>query len=351
MPLYTENGIVVTLKFPYLIGHHSDIKELDFLVFWAGKNVMSINWIPFCLLNDGCVGSKFKDALSCAVSRVPDTHGKVFATSDNKRLKRMPITSDDIWPMLLEFHLLFRCGEIPNSRSSMVRTCDKFYRAHGKTQISDARVIVRPKPIFNNKLVVAIDHKAMFVSRDEILVVVWPRNGLNSLVVYITTRIKLEMISIPNNDLAWTRGGHNLFAVFLPFELIKWLVMFILALTQETRTHSRSIIWIIEIIHRLFNGFICGINVFCISVAGIHCWAVIRIKIIVVLQFIVMNLIIIWINLLLLICTFLRQVMLPSKHLILVALHKVLDRIIVHHSFKIKKLICYKILIDNYKCD
>ena len=74
--------------------------------------------------------------------------------------------------MLLEFHLLFRCGEIPNSRSSMVRTCDKLYRAHGKTQISDARVIVRPKSIFDDKLIVTIDHKAMLISRDEVLVVV-----------------------------------------------------------------------------------------------------------------------------------------------------------------------------------
>ena len=54
----------------------------------------------------------------------------------------------------------------------MVRTCDKLYRAHGKTQISDARVIVRPKSIFDDKLIVTIDHKAMLISRDEVLVVV-----------------------------------------------------------------------------------------------------------------------------------------------------------------------------------
>ena len=86
----------MTLEFPYLIGHHSDIEELDFLVFRAGENVGAVDGIPFCLLNDGCVGSEFKDALSCAVSRVPDTHGKVFAASNNKRLKRVPIASDDI---------------------------------------------------------------------------------------------------------------------------------------------------------------------------------------------------------------------------------------------------------------
>ena len=74
VPLKAEDGVVVTFKLSDLIGHHSYIKELDFLVFRAGQDVSTVDRIPFCLLNDGSMGPEFKDAFSCAVSRIPDTH-------------------------------------------------------------------------------------------------------------------------------------------------------------------------------------------------------------------------------------------------------------------------------------
>lgn len=41
----------------------------------------------------------------------------------------------------------------------------------------------------------------MFIARDEILMIVGPRDGLDSLIVNITTGVKEEMVSIPNDDL------------------------------------------------------------------------------------------------------------------------------------------------------
>lgn len=96
VPLQAEDGVVVTLELPHLVRHHSDVKQLDFLVFRARQNVGTIDGIPFCLLNDGCMGPEFKNALSCAVSGVPDTHGKVFAPRNDKRLKWVPVAGDDI---------------------------------------------------------------------------------------------------------------------------------------------------------------------------------------------------------------------------------------------------------------
>lgn len=84
----------------------------------------------------------------------------------------------------------------------MVGTCDKFHRAHGKTQVPDARVIVRAESIFDDKLIVTIDDKAVFISCDEIFVVVRPRDGLDSLVVHIATGVERQLISVPDDDLA-----------------------------------------------------------------------------------------------------------------------------------------------------
>ena len=98
----------------FFISQNPDVPKLNFLVLGPREKIIAVYRVPFNLLYRVGVRLQLEQTLFGVVPRVPNQHGLVLTSSDNQRVKWMPIASGNLLSVLLEFTLHFRRSEIPN---------------------------------------------------------------------------------------------------------------------------------------------------------------------------------------------------------------------------------------------
>ena len=107
VPFEDVDGVFVAVKFVYFLLHIPNIIQFNLAIFTTCEQISSINWVPFDLLNCGCVGEMLEDAFSVDATRIPYANCVICASSADQRLNRMPIHSSYIRVMLLKQIFLF----------------------------------------------------------------------------------------------------------------------------------------------------------------------------------------------------------------------------------------------------
>ena len=162
MPSNHVDGVIVPLQTMNLLLCPSQIKKLDLLVSASSQEPVAIHWIPLCLGDLIVVCLNCVDAFASSTG-VPNLHIVVFAASNAKRLKGMPLTAFYIRPVVLEGKLFSRCGEVEDLRSSVLGAGHELQTGLRKREVANAGFVVSLKLVFLLAQEIRVDDPALFV--------------------------------------------------------------------------------------------------------------------------------------------------------------------------------------------
>lgn len=228
----------------------ADVKKLNLLIATAGEEPVSVYRVPPGLGHLVVVGLNGVHALASR-SGVPNLDIVVFAASNAQRLERVPLAGFDVGSVVFESELVSGGRKVKNLGCAVVGARHELQTRLRKRQVVDPGFVVGFELVFLSQLVVGVHDTALFVARDDELVVVAHRDCLHGLRVPVhraRARVFEVGLCVPLNDLALRCACNQLLPVFDPLHRKQRLWLLVLALGNELRTLKHVVLpWLLEV--------------------------------------------------------------------------------------------------------
>jgi len=274
MPGNYRDWVVMSFKTIELFIWFTYIVDFDLLVLARSQKPVAIYWVPAHLIDNIIMSWNSMNSFATC-SWIPKFDETIFATSQDKTFKWMPITTFNIRSVVTKAKLLFTCRKVKNFCSAIIGAWEKFKTWIWKRKISNAGAAVSLVLIFLRKFYVWIYYITFFVCRNNKLIIICHTYSLNrgfTMNWTLTSKSKFRLC-IPLKYFTFWCACYQILSVFNPFYCKKWLHIFVSTFSNKLRStrfpifaRICKIVWVVEFIVSVVRQYYSSI--FCIEVVG-----------------------------------------------------------------------------------